>query len=32
MYETVESNSTAGVDNKIIADDNSSDGLMYETI
>lgn len=32
MYETVESDSTAGVDNNIIADDNNSDGLMYETI
>ncbi|KAK2550201.1 hypothetical protein P5673_029244 [Acropora cervicornis] len=32
MYETVESDSTAGVDNNIIADDHNSDGLMYETI
>lgn len=32
MYETVESVSTAGVDNNIIADDQNSDGLMYETI
>lgn len=32
MYETVESDSTAGVDNNIIADDQNSDGLMYETI
>lgn len=32
MYETVESDSAAGVDNNIIADDHNSDGLMYETI
>lgn len=32
MYETVESDSTAGVHNNIIADDHNSDGLMYETI
>lgn len=32
MYETVESDSRAGIDNNIIADDKNLDGLMYETI
>lgn len=32
MYEPVESDSTADVDNNIIADEKNSDGLMLETI
>lgn len=32
MYEPVESDSTADVDNNIIADEKNSDGLMHETI
>ena len=32
MYETVESDSVAGIDNNTVADEQNSDGLMYETI